>query len=70
MKIEKGHNINLNISSYYENLIQETKDKEAKNFLKEKIDKAMWFKESLIKRQITLKTVSYTHLTLPTMELV
>ena len=23
MKIEKGHNINLNISSYYENLIQE-----------------------------------------------
>ena len=30
MKIEKGHSINLNISSYYENLIQETKDKEAK----------------------------------------
>ena len=36
-------------------LIQETKDKEAKRFLKEKIDKAVWFKESLIKRQITLK---------------
>ena len=57
MKIEKGHNINLNISSYYENLIQETKDKEAKKFLKEKIDRAVWFKESLIKRQITLKKV-------------
>ena len=51
------NNINLNISSYYENLIQETKDKEAKKFLKEKIDKAVWFKESLIKRQITLKKV-------------
>ena len=57
MKIEKGHNINLNISSYYENLARETEDKEAKKFLKEKIDKALWFKESLIKRQITLKKV-------------
>ena len=57
MRIEKGHNINLNINSYYEGLIKKTNDKQTKIFLKEKINKALWFKESLIKRQMTLKKV-------------
>ena len=45
------------MSRYYENLLKETSDKKTKVFLAEKIEKAKWFKESIKKRELTLKKV-------------
>jgi len=47
----------LTISNYYKKLLEETTDKETKLFLKEKIEKAIWFKDSLLKREKTLKKI-------------
>jgi len=47
----------LKISPYYQDLLKKTNEKETKDFLKKNIDKAVFFKEALIKREITLKKV-------------
>ena len=47
----------LTISNYYKKLLEETTDKETKSFLKDKIEKAIWFKNSLLKREKTLKKI-------------
>ena len=47
----------LKISPYYQDLLKKTSEKETKDFLKKNIDKAVFFKEALIKREITLKKV-------------
>tara|TARA_Y100001954_G_C15734747_1_gene565197 strand:- start:276 stop:1307 length:1032 start_codon:yes stop_codon:yes gene_type:complete len=47
----------LTISNYYKKLLEETTDKETKLFLKDKIEKAVWFKDSLLKREKTLKKI-------------
>ena len=47
----------LKINNYYSSLLEETTDRETKKFLKNKIEKAVLFKESLNQRDETLKTV-------------
>ncbi len=47
----------IKVSKYYSDLLANTKDKETIKFLKHKVDKATWFKEAIIRRQITLRKV-------------
>tara|TARA_B100000900_G_scaffold45940_1_gene34197 strand:+ start:3188 stop:4528 length:1341 start_codon:yes stop_codon:yes gene_type:complete len=44
----------IRISKYYIDLLNNTKDKNTSDFLSEKIEKAKWFKDALIKRESTL----------------
>jgi RNA polymerase sigma-54 factor len=45
------------VNKYYEKLLKETSDVEAKDFLQKKIEKAKWFVDALKKRNKTLKDV-------------
>ena len=38
-------------------MLEETTDKETKSFLKQKVEKAKWFKDALLKRESTVKRV-------------
>ena len=58
--INKSSIKSLTISDYYKKLLEETTDKETKLFLKDKIEKAIWFKDSLLKREKTLKKIMST----------
>ena len=58
--LNKVNTKKLQVSSFYKNLLCETKDNETKKFLLEKIEKAKWFVDSLNKRDITLSTVMQT----------
>ena len=60
VRLNKTRKRSINISAYYQNLLTETKDKETKDFLKEKIEKAKWFIEALEKRNETLMSVMNT----------
>tara|TARA_B100001758_G_scaffold201397_1_gene180430 strand:- start:379 stop:1704 length:1326 start_codon:yes stop_codon:yes gene_type:complete len=60
IKLNKTYFKPIKLSPYYSKLLQETNDKETAVFLKEKIDKAKWFKDSLLKREVTLKNVMST----------
>lgn len=44
----------VRISKYYIDLLKNTKDKNTSEFLTEKIERAKWFKEALVKRDNTL----------------
>ena len=44
----------IRISKYYIDLLSNTKDKNTSEFLTEKIERAKWFKEALVKRDNTL----------------
>ena len=57
LQLNKGAAKTLMVSKYYTNLLSETKDEETIDFLTKKIEKANWFKESLLKREATLKKV-------------
>lgn len=57
LQLNKGAEKTLVISKYYTNLLSETKDEKTKDFLTKKIEKARWFKESMIRREATLKKV-------------
>jgi len=57
LQINKGGIKQIKVSRYYENLHKETSDKKTKVFLTERIEKARWFKESIKKRELTLKKV-------------
>ena len=47
----------IKVSSYYQNILNETDDESTKKFLVEKVEKANWFIESIAKRNETLKNV-------------
>lgn len=57
LQLNKSNTKSIKISSYYSNLLKETTDKTTKEFLQEKVEKALWFQEALIKRETTLKKV-------------
>ena len=57
LQINKGNIKELKVSKYYSDLLLETKDKKTKEFLTQKLEKAKWFKESILKRENTLKKV-------------
>ena len=57
LQLNRGNAKKLKINNYYSNLFAETKDKKTKDFLLKKIEKAKWFKESMERREGTLKQV-------------
>ena len=57
LKLNKGNVKGLKISKYYSDLLLKTNDNDTKEFLAQKIDKARWFKESMEKRESTLRKV-------------
>jgi RNA polymerase sigma-54 factor len=52
--VNNNYRKKLGVNSFYKNLYNETKDQETKKFLKQKIEKAQWFKEAIKQREITL----------------
>ena len=48
----------IRISKYYIDLLSNTKDKNTSEFLTEKIERAKWFKEALVKRDSTLLKIA------------
>jgi RNA polymerase sigma-54 factor len=57
LQVNKSNTKPIKISTYYSNLLKDTADKTIKEFLQKKVEKALWFKEALIKREATLKKV-------------
>lgn len=57
VQINKGGIKGIKLSNYYSKLLLETNDVDTKKFLKQKIEKAKWFKEAIEKRGKTLKLV-------------
>ena len=57
LQLNKSNTKPIKISKYYSNLLKETADNTTKEFLQKKVEKALWFKEALIKREATLKKV-------------
>ena len=57
LQLNRSNVKSIKVSKYYSDLLLETKDLKTKEFLKQKIDKAQWFKESIEKRENTLKDV-------------
>lgn len=63
-KLNTGNIKPVKVSKYYQNMLMETTDSITKKFLTEKIDKATWFKQALLKRDDTLNQVFGTILLL------
>ena len=57
LQLNKGNTKSLQVSKYYSDLLLETIDEKTKEFLNKKIERAKWFKDSLQKREDTLKRV-------------
>ena len=57
LQLNKGNTKTLQVSKYYSNLLSETIDEKTKEFLNQKIERAKWFKDSMKKREDTLKRV-------------
>jgi len=57
IKLNKVRRRKINISSYYQKILDETHDEKTKDFLKQKLEQAKWFIESLEKRNETLLKV-------------
>ena len=60
LQINRGNTKKLKVSKYYSDLLSETIDEKTKDFLAQKIERAKWFKESMQKRDETLKLVMET----------
>ena len=52
--LSKRNGKELRVSNNYQKMILETTDKEAKEFLKQKLEKENWFKDAILKREQTL----------------
>ena len=57
VSLSKRSGKELQVSSSYKKMIDETSDKEAKDFLKQKIESASWFKNAIQQREQTLLKV-------------
>ncbi len=57
LMLNKSHVKTVKVSKYYSELLEKTKDKKTKDFLKQKIEKAKWFSEALKNREKTLKQI-------------
>lgn len=57
LQLNKGNTKALQVSKYYSDLLLETIDETTKEFLNKKIERAKWFKDSMQKREDTLKRV-------------
>ena len=57
IKLNKVRRRKINVSSYYQKILDETNDEKTKDFLKQRLEQAKWFIESLEKRNETLLKV-------------
>ena len=57
LKLNNGNVKPIKVSSYYQNMLKETEDEATKKFLVDKVEKANWFKDAIVKRNDTLKNV-------------
>jgi RNA polymerase sigma-54 factor len=57
LQLNKSNTKTIKVSKYYSDLLATTNDKETQKFLKQKIEKAHWFKDAIEKRENTLKQV-------------
>ena len=57
VSLSKRSGKELRVSNHYKKMIQETSDKKAKEFLKQKIESANWFKDAILQREQTLLKV-------------
>ena len=57
ISLSKRNGKELRVSNHYQKMILETTDKKAKEFLKQKLEKANWFKDAILQREQTLKKV-------------
>lgn len=57
VSLSKRSGKELRVSNHYKQMIQETSDKKAKEFLKQKIESANWFKDAILQREQTLLKV-------------
>ena len=57
LHLNKSNAKTLKVSKFYSGLLLETTDIKTKEFLKQKVEKAQWFKDSIEKRENTLKQV-------------
>ena len=57
LQLNKGNSKKLRVSKYYSDLLLETNDEKTKDFLQKKIEKAKWFRDSMEKRETTLRRV-------------
>ena len=52
--LSKRNGKELRVSNHYQKMILETTDKKAKEFLKQKLENANWFKDAILQREQTL----------------
>jgi len=57
VSLSKRSGKELRVSNHYKKMIQETSDKKAKEFLKQKIESANWFIDAILQREQTLLKV-------------
>ena len=54
LKLNKSNNRKVFVNKRYEKMLSETKNKEAKDFIKQKIEAASWFVDAIKQRENTL----------------
>ena len=57
LKLNKSNNRQVFVNKTYEKMLVETKDKEAKAFITQKIESAQWFADAIKQRENTLQNV-------------
>ncbi len=57
LKLNKSNNRQVFVNKSYEKMLTETKDKQAKDFIKQKIESAIWFADAIKQRENTLQNV-------------
>jgi len=57
LKLNKSNNRQVFVNKSYEKMLAETKDKQAKDFIKQKIESAIWFADAIKQRENTLHNV-------------
>jgi len=57
LKLNKSNNRKVFVNKRYEKMLSETKNKEAKDFIKQKIEAASWFVDAIKQRENTLLNV-------------
>ena len=57
LKLNKSNNRQIFVNKSYEKMLTETKDKQAKDFIKQKIESAIWFADAIKQRENTLHNV-------------
>ena len=60
LKLNKSNNRQVFVNKKYEKMLAETKDKKAKDFIKQKIEAAIWFADAIKQRENTLQNVMST----------